>query len=147
MRCAPCPLSSIRRDRPLPHRLAAADVVLLWPYSSLSRALTLVLAQPPFHVDRLAVRCAGASAAALARCRVGIGDSVALSAEGGVWSAAGRPGGAGPGGAEWTLSFGAVLRCQVRLLSCLPNTAKDDYGTTTTRHDCNSNYSHSHTAL
>ncbi|KAL1974823.1 hypothetical protein VTN31DRAFT_5027 [Thermomyces dupontii] len=84
----------------LASRSFRAVVTLVWPFSSSSRKLSLLLAEPDFRLrnrhGQVRVTFAGACAEELARTKVGIGDEVVLSLDGASWtessSAAATPG-------------------------------------------------------
>ncbi|KAL3462563.1 hypothetical protein BJX64DRAFT_288254 [Aspergillus heterothallicus] len=69
-----------------PEKSIHAVVTLLWPYSSSTRSLSLLLAEPDFRLRRsngqVRVLCYGDVAKAVARSHVGIGDKVFLSLAG-----------------------------------------------------------------
>ena len=66
-----------------------AIVTLIWPYSSSSNALTVLLAEPDFRLRRnrgqVRVQFIGASAQAVARAHIASGDEVHLALEGVQW--------------------------------------------------------------
>jgi hypothetical protein len=66
-----------------------AVVALVWPYSSSTRALSLLLAEPDVRLRKskgqVKVTFHGPSAEAVAKGRIGIGDTVQLGLEGAQW--------------------------------------------------------------
>jgi hypothetical protein len=66
-----------------------AVVALVWPYSSSTRALSLLLAEPDIRLRKrkgqVKVTFHGPSAEAVAKGQVGIGDTVQLGLEGAQW--------------------------------------------------------------
>jgi hypothetical protein len=66
-----------------------AVVALVWPYSSSTRALSLLLAEPDVRLRKrkgqVKVTFYGPSAEAVAKGRIGIGDTVQLGLEGAQW--------------------------------------------------------------
>ena len=67
-----------------------AIVTLYWPYSSSTKQCALLLADPDFRLrsrqGQIRVRFSGASAEAVAKSHVGIGDEVLLGLGGGRWA-------------------------------------------------------------
>ena len=67
-----------------------ATVTLLWPYSSSTKSVALLLAEPDFRLRKergqIRVRFLGPSAQAVARSQVGIGDGIVLSLSGAKWT-------------------------------------------------------------
>ena len=74
---------------PPPDKAIRGVVTLFWPYSSSTRQCAFLLADPDFRLrnrqGQVRVRFTGASAEAVAKSRVGIGDEVVLSLNGGSW--------------------------------------------------------------
>jgi hypothetical protein len=72
-----------------PPRHIRAVVALVWPYSSSTRALSLLLAEPDIRLRKgkgqVKVTFHGPSAEAVAKGQVGIGDTVQLGLEGAQW--------------------------------------------------------------
>ncbi|KAK4621645.1 hypothetical protein CLAFUW4_07414 [Fulvia fulva] len=68
-----------------------AIVSLLWPYSSSTKQCAFLLAEPDFrsrsHRGQIRVRFQGASAQAVAKGQIGIGDEVVLELRGASWAA------------------------------------------------------------
>ncbi|KAF2403158.1 hypothetical protein EJ06DRAFT_528112 [Trichodelitschia bisporula] len=84
------PIATLNPTAPLPRNTTIRAVVsLLWPYSPSTRAAALLLVEPDFRLrhqrGQVRVQFTGASAQAVARSGVNIGDEVFLSLEGGVW--------------------------------------------------------------
>jgi hypothetical protein len=75
-------------DAQVAHHIKAV-VALVWPYSSSTRALSLLLAEPDVRLRKLKgqvkVTFHGPSAEAVAKGRIGIGDMVQLGLEGAQW--------------------------------------------------------------
>ena len=90
--------------------LDASSVVLLWPYSSLSHKISLVLAEPQFHTKRICVSFSGPAADAIAHSGVSVGDSVKLCLDGAQW----EDGRVSSSDAKPTLLFRGRLKCEVR---------------------------------
>lgn len=100
-------------------------VTLLWPYSSSSKSLSLLLVEPDFRLRarhgqvRLVFR--GASAKALSKSEVTSGDQLTSSLRGVTWarddSAASTPG----KGIEWQLQYGEFLDLKVCANSTISN--------------------------
>ena len=65
-------------------------VTLSWPYSSSTRQCAVLLAEPDFrlrnHKGQVRVEFQGASAEAVAKQRLGIGDEVILRLDGAIWA-------------------------------------------------------------
>ena len=84
------PITSLSpQNTPPPGHSIRAIVTLSWPYSSSTRQCALLLADPDFRLrnrkGQVRVRFAGASAEAVAKARIGIGDEVVLDLDGGKW--------------------------------------------------------------
>ena len=87
----PISISCLRPGEELPKNATIQAVVtLLWPYGSSSRQCALLLADPDFRQrnerGQIRIQFESASAEAVAKCRLGIGDTVVLSLEGGKWT-------------------------------------------------------------
>ena len=88
------PIQDLTPDQAPPsYRAINAVVTLLWPYSSSTRQCALLLADPDFRLrskkGQVRVRFTGASAAAVAKAHVGIGDEVRLELDGASWASDG----------------------------------------------------------
>jgi hypothetical protein len=97
-----------------------AIVALIWPYSSSTKSVALLLVEPDFRLrvkrGQVRVQLRGASAAALARTKVGSGDEILLNLEGVQWVEA-APGITTPGkSVDTELLFKRRLVCQVGLV-------------------------------
>lgn len=97
-----------------------ATVTLLWPYSSSTRSAALLLADSDFRQRRnkgqVRVVLRGASAQAVARSRIGIGDEVILALRGVRWldNAGTEEAVRTPGkSVDWDLKFDRILHLQV----------------------------------
>ncbi len=98
--------------------LIKAVVTLIWPYSSSTRSLTVLLAEPDFRLRRskgqVRVQFLGSSAHHVFKAGIGSGDQVILSLDGVNWakdeSTKQTPG----RGIEWELRFTEKLIIQVR---------------------------------
>jgi hypothetical protein len=94
-----------------------AVVTLLWPYSSSTRQCALLLADPDFRLRRkqgqVRVRFSGASATAIAKSGIGIGDEVTLGLQGALFlegvGDARTPGKS----VDWELGYGRRLVIEV----------------------------------
>ncbi|KAJ9298678.1 hypothetical protein DTO271G3_3645 [Paecilomyces variotii] len=85
------PISELSPEREdISTRSVHAVVTLVWPYSSSSQSLSLLLAEPDFRLRRsqgqVKVNFHGASAQEVAQTHVGIGDEVHLSLKGVRWT-------------------------------------------------------------
>lgn len=104
-------------------------VTLIWPYSSSSKTLSVLLVEPDFrlrrHKGQVRIHFTGSSATAVARSGITIGTQISLSLVGVHWakdeSTPRTPG----NGVEWELRFGERLALQVCNLwlqvNALPN--------------------------
>lgn len=107
-------------------KVIRATVTLLWPYSSSTRTTALLLAEPDFRLRRkkgqVRVDLRRASAEAVAKSRIGIGDDVLLSLRGVGWvdNADSKEVIRTPGkSVDWDLKFDLVLRlrvCRIRII-------------------------------
>lgn len=101
-------------------RSVNAVVTLVWPFSSSSRSLSLLLAEPDFRLRRtngqVKATFHGFCAEEVARTQVGIGDKVVLSLDGVKWTdneaAKGTPG----RGIAWDLHFENRVAIEVFML-------------------------------
>ena len=94
------------------YTLDASPIILLWPYSSSSHHLSLVLGEPPFHVQRIHVTFNGPAADALAGAGASVGDTLVLSLDGAQWEVC---------GAGRALRFNDRLACEVSLFVSISN--------------------------
>ncbi|ODH52776.1 hypothetical protein GX48_00970 [Paracoccidioides brasiliensis] len=73
----------------LRERHIRAVVILLWPYSSLRKQFSLILSEPDFRLrdknGQVKISFRDASAEAVAKSEIGIGDTVVLSLYGAKW--------------------------------------------------------------
>lgn len=84
------PISELSPSLEYPgRRYVCAVVTLLWPFSSSTRSFSLLLSHPDFRLRRLngqvKARFQGSGAEAVARSKVGIGDTVILGLDGVEW--------------------------------------------------------------
>ena len=84
------PINSLSPTEPPPsNRSIRGIVTLFWPYSSSTRQCAFLLADPDFRLrnrqGQVRVRFTGASAEAVAKSHVGIGDEVLLALNGANW--------------------------------------------------------------
>ncbi|KAF2483628.1 hypothetical protein BDY17DRAFT_297748 [Neohortaea acidophila] len=84
------PITSLTPDTaPPPDKSIRGIVTLSWPYSSSTRQCAFLLADPDFRLrgrkGQVRIRFTGASAEAVAKTRVGIGDEVVLGLLGASW--------------------------------------------------------------
>ena len=87
---ATVPISSLTPTNSPPFDKSIRGIVTLsWPYSSSTRQCALLLADPDFRLrnrkGQVRIRFAGASAEAIAKARLGIGDELVLSLNGASW--------------------------------------------------------------
>src|SRR5438046_7890038 len=70
-------------------RSIKAIVTLIWPYSSSTRSLTVLLAEPDFRLrqarGQVRAKFLGSSAKSVMQSKIGSGDEVALSLDGVDW--------------------------------------------------------------
>lgn len=86
----PIPITSLTPESAPPSdKSIRAIVTLSWPYSSSTRQCALLLADPDFRLrnrkGQVRVRFTGASAEAVVKAHVGIGDDVVLALSGASW--------------------------------------------------------------
>lgn len=98
-----------------------AVVTLVWPYSSSSKTLSLLLAEPDFRLRRsqgqVKVNFHGPSAQEVAQTHVGIGDEVQLSLEGVAWTSNQTPLTTPGRNVAWDLNFERHVSLEVRCSS------------------------------
>lgn len=94
-----------------------AAVVLVWPYSSSTRALSLLLAEPDVRLRKgkgqVKVTFHGRSAEAVAKGQVGIGDTVQLGLEGAQWIQSSEDVSTPGKKIEWDLIFDGIANLDV----------------------------------
>lgn len=111
------PIADLKPSLEIQHNSIAGIVTLIWPYSSSSRTLSLLLVEPDFRLRKykgqVRIHFTGSSATAVARAGVAIGAQVSLRLVGVQWakdkSTPRTPG----NGVEWELRFGERLIFQV----------------------------------
>ena len=86
----PIPITSLAPETAPPANKSIRGIVtLFWPYSSSTRQCALLLADPDFRLrsrkGQVRIRFTGATAEAVAKSRVGIGDEVVLGLNGAAW--------------------------------------------------------------
>jgi len=94
-----------------------AVVTLIWPYSSSTKRAAVLLAEPDFRLRRrkgqVRVQLAGASAEAVARSHIGIGDEVTLRLLGAQWMSNVENTKTPGRSVDWELRYGQRLVMQV----------------------------------
>lgn len=119
---------------PIQHLRPAADheaathvnaiVALVWPYSSSSRSLSLLLADPDVRLRKtkgqVKVTFGGSNAKAVARTHVGIGDTVLLSLDGAQWANSTEDVATPGKKITWDLVYHGRLAIQVRTIALSP---------------------------
>ena len=118
------PIARLQPDLESANRSSVHGVVtLVWPYSSFTQSLSLLLVEPDFRLRRqqgqVRVRFQGSSARAVAKAGLSSGDELALGLQGVSWekdtTTANTPG----RGIEWELSFGERVVFEVGKLPYL----------------------------
>ncbi|GAD96848.1 hypothetical protein NFIA_038740 [Paecilomyces variotii No. 5] len=104
------PISELSPDRDdINTKSVHAVVTLVWPYSSSSQSLSLLLAEPDFRLRRsqgqVKVNFHGISAQEVAQTHVGIGDEVQLSLEGVRWTDTQGPSATPGRNVSWDINF------------------------------------------
>src|SRR5271170_6196959 len=103
-------------DAQVAHHIRAV-VALVWPYSSSTRALSLLLAEPDVRLRKgkgqVKVSFYGPSAEAVAKGQVGIGDTVKLGLEGAQWIQSSENVSTPGKKIEWDLVFGGKANLDV----------------------------------
>lgn len=98
-----------------------AVVALVWPFSSSTRSLSLLLAEPDIRLRKskgqVKVRFRETSAEAVARSRLGIGDTVRLALDGAQWVKSGEDVATPGKKIEWDLVFEGRANLDVFLKS------------------------------
>ncbi|KLJ12153.1 hypothetical protein EMPG_09581 [Blastomyces silverae] len=101
----------------LKERHIRAVVILLWPYSSYTKQFSLLISEPDFRLrDRqgqVRVSFRDASAEAVAKSQVGIGDTVVLSLDGARWQNQDADISTPGKSIDWDLSFSKRLLLEV----------------------------------
>lgn len=99
-------------------RKVLGEVTITWPYSSVTKSFSFLVAEPDFRLrrDRGSVRIhlTGPSAEAVGKWELGSGDEVVLALDGVEWAKDEEP--ARPAGSrlDWQLKFAGKLILQVR---------------------------------
>ncbi|OBT88569.1 hypothetical protein VE02_03975 [Pseudogymnoascus sp. 03VT05] len=96
-----------------------AVVTLIWPYSSSSKTLSVLLAEPDFRLrqsrGQVKVQFAGSSAKHVFDAGIGSGDELVVSLNGAEWMPESASAAQTPGrGIEWELKFAERLVLQIR---------------------------------
>ncbi|KAL1886096.1 hypothetical protein Plec18167_000024 [Paecilomyces lecythidis] len=104
------PIAELSPDRDdISTKSVHAVVTLVWPYSSSSQSLSLLLAEPDFRLRRsqgqVKVNFHGISAQEVAQTHVGIGDEVRLSLEGVRWTDTQGPSATPGRNVSWDINF------------------------------------------
>ena len=96
-------------------RATKGVVTIVWPYSTVTKSLSFVLAEPDFRLRRekgqVRVTFAGPCAKAVAEASIGGGDEVLLSLDGVEWVKNDAPGPGKP--LEWQARFPSGARLKV----------------------------------
>ncbi|OJD23253.1 hypothetical protein ACJ73_05396 [Blastomyces percursus] len=112
----------------LKERHIRAVVILLWPYSSYTKQFSLLISEPDFRLrhrkGQVRVSFRGASAEAVAKSQVGIGDTVVLSLDGVRWQKQDADISTPGKSIDWDLSFSKRLLLEVYRDSDLLTTVK-----------------------
>jgi hypothetical protein len=111
------PIATLDPSQLPPPSTIHAEVSLIWPFSSSTKRVALLLGEPDFRARRnkgqVRVQLRGPAAEAVAASHISIGDLVYISLEGASWSeersAVGVPG----RHVEGELSFDSKLRLKV----------------------------------
>lgn len=104
-------------------RATKGVVTIVWPYSTVTKSLSFVLAEPDFRLRRekgqVRVTFSGPCAKAVAEASIGGGDEVLLSLDGVEWVDNDVPGPGKP--LEWQARFpsGALLKVYLVPMICL----------------------------
>ena len=104
-------------------RYLHAVVILLWPFSSSTKLFSLLLSEPDFRLrsskGQVKVSFRGAIAEAVAKSRIGIGDTVFLSLDGVEWVSRDDEISALARGVDWDLQFADRVLLEVSAFSTL----------------------------
>ena len=104
-------------------RYLHAVVILLWPFSSSTKLFSLLLSEPDFRLrsskGQVKVSFRGAIAEAVAKSRIGIGDTVFLSLDGVEWVSRDNEISALARGVDWDLQFADRVLLEVSAFSTL----------------------------
>ncbi len=87
------------------------SVVVTWPYSSVKQRVQLLLAEPPYHQQRVRAVFIGPAATSFAQQGVKIGDALLLALAGAVLSGPDN----GHESSELTLTFEKHMQCEVSM--------------------------------
>jgi hypothetical protein len=106
------------------NRCVRGVVVLLWPFSSHTKQLGLLLSEPDFRLRRsngqVRVTLQGPSAEEVAKSKLGIGDTVLLRLDGVSWEKKPADAQAFDGELDWRMVFTSRLVLEVRELRRIP---------------------------
>lgn len=113
------PISELSPEREdISTKSVHAVVTLVWPYSSSSQSLSLLLAEPDFRLRRsqgqVKVNFHGTSAQEVAQTHVGIGDEVHLSLKGVRWTDTQGPLATPGRNVSWDINFENHVTLEVR---------------------------------
>lgn len=99
-------------------RYFRGTVVLLWPYSSTTKQFRVLLSEPDFRLrsshGQVRIIFQGASAEAVAKSQVGVGDTVLLGLDGVGWDKKADEAQGFTGELEWSLGYGNRVVLEVR---------------------------------
>ena len=99
-------------------RYVRAVIVLLWPFSSATKKLKLLISEPDFRLrsshGQIRVTCRNEVAEAVAKSQAGIGDTVLLGLDGVRWEKQPDEQSSFVGEAEWSLVFSERIILEVR---------------------------------
>lgn len=112
------PIAQLNPDLPdQPTRKVHGEVTITWPYSSVSKSVAFLLAEPDFRLRRdkgqVRIQLNGPSAEAIGDLELGSGDEVTLALDGVEWAKDEEP--ARPPGSrsDWQLKFVGKLALKV----------------------------------
>ncbi len=114
----PIPIAQLTPDLDAPStRCIRAIVTLIWPYSSSTSTLKVLLAEPDFRLRRtrgqVRIQFSGSSARSVFEAGIGSGDEIILSLEGVDWTKDESAGHTPGRSIDWELKFSERLLLKV----------------------------------
>jgi len=123
----PVPIADLSPQHRDPNAHIRASVVLVWPYSSSTGKLSLLLADPDIRLckskGQVKVTFHGGCAREVAQSHVGIGDAVRLALAGAEWTETGNVVSTPGKKIDWDIEYKERLLLEVRKYRISPHLA------------------------